>query len=106
MRGAAEEFAAVLATTPFTDTTYPVYANVTAEPVQGADAIREELARQLTRSVRWTESVRAMIAAGADTFVEIGSKDVLTNLLKRIDGDKRGVTLGSAAAIETFVKSD
>jgi [acyl-carrier-protein] S-malonyltransferase len=106
MRGAAEEFAAVLAATPFTDTTYPVYANVTAEPVQGAGAIREELARQLTRSVCWTESVRAMIAAGADTFIEIGSKDVLTNLLKRIDGDKRGVTLGSAAAIETFVKSD
>jgi [acyl-carrier-protein] S-malonyltransferase len=106
MRGAAEGFAAVLAATPFTDTAYPVYANVTAAPVQGAAAIRDELAQQLTSSVRWTESVRAMIAAGADTFVEIGSKDVLTNLLKRIDGDKRGIALGTAEAVEAFVKSD
>jgi [acyl-carrier-protein] S-malonyltransferase len=106
MRGAAEEFAAVLAATPFTDTAYPVYANVTAAPVQGAAALRDELAQQLTSSVRWTESVRAMIAAGADTFIEIGSKDVLTNLLKRIDGDKRGIALGTAEAVKAFVKSD
>jgi [acyl-carrier-protein] S-malonyltransferase len=106
MRGAAEEFAAVLAATPFTGTAYPVYANVTAAPVQGAAALRDELAQQLTSSVRWTESVRAMIAAGADTFIEIGSKDVLTNLLKRIDGDKRGIALGTAEAVKAFVKSD
>jgi [acyl-carrier-protein] S-malonyltransferase len=106
MRGAAEEFAAVLAATPFTDTAYPVHANVTAAPVQGAAALRDELAQQLTSSVRWTESVRAMIAAGADTFIEIGSKDVLTNLLKRIDGDKRGIALGTAEAVKAFVKSD
>lgn len=105
MGGAAAEFAAVLASISFTEPAWPVYANVDAAPVQGAEAIRVELTRQLTHSVRWTESVRAMIAAGAQTFVEIGSKDVLTNLLKRIDGEKTGINLGSAAALQAFVDS-
>lgn len=105
MSSAAEEFAAALASTPFTETAWPVYANVNAMPVQGADAMRAELALQLTHSVRWVESVRAMIAAGAHTFVEIGSKDVLTNLLKRIDGGKAGVALESVATLQEFVNS-
>ena len=60
----------------------------------------------MTRSVRWTESVQAMIGAGAQMFVEIGSKDVLTNLLKRIDSSAAAVNLSTVAALEAFVDSD
>ncbi len=105
MAAAAEGFAAVLAETPFHAPAYPVYANVTAAPITGPDAIREELTVQLTRSVRWTESVQGMLAAGARTFIEIGSKDVLTNLLKRIDGTANGIALNSADALMAIVTS-
>jgi [acyl-carrier-protein] S-malonyltransferase len=45
--------------------------------------------------VRWTDSVRYMLAQGMTTFVELGAKDVLTTLLKRIDGNARGLALGT-----------
>ena len=59
-----------------------------------------------TRWPAYVDRVQALTGAGAQTFVEIGSKDVLTNLLKRIDGTRTGIALGSAAAIEAFVNSD
>lgn len=106
MAAAADGFGAVLAGTTFHAPVWPVYANVTAEPVTDPAAIREELTVQLTRSVRWTESVQAMLAAGARTFVEVGSKDVLTNLLKRIDSTANGVSVNGAGPLAAFVKSD
>lgn len=62
----------------------PVYANVTARPVQKASEIRELLFKQLTSPVRWEESVVNMAADGATTFVEIGPGKVLQGLVKRI----------------------
>lgn len=106
MAEASRSFAEALAATPFSEPAYPVYANVTAAPVGDVAAMREELTVQLTRSVRWTESVQAMIGAGARTFVEIGSKDVLTNLLKRIDGTAAGVNLSTAEVLTQWVNSD
>ena len=50
--------------------------------------IQTELDQQLTQSVRWTESMRAIIAAGAQTFIEIGSGTVLAGLMRRIDRSK------------------
>lgn len=103
MESASTVFQLHLSQTTFTAPQYPVYANVTAEPLTDADAIRKELNNQLTQSVRWTESVQAMIGAGVDYFVEIGSKDVLTGLLRRIDRSKRGVALNGLDALQKFV---
>jgi [acyl-carrier-protein] S-malonyltransferase len=49
--------------------------------------------------VRWADSVRAMRALGAETFIELGSKDVLTGLLKRIDPGARGLAAGTPEEI-------
>ncbi|MEZ4667270.1 MAG: hypothetical protein R3E39_05030 [Anaerolineae bacterium] len=81
----------------------PVYGNVDAAPLRDVDAIRRELSLQLTSSVRWTESVQAMVAAGAETFLELGPKDVLVGLLKRIDRSKAGRALNSAESLQKFV---
>jgi [acyl-carrier-protein] S-malonyltransferase len=62
----------------------PVYANVTAKPVQKAAEIRALLVDQVTSPVRWDESITAMAAAGAVKFVEIGPGKVLQGLAKRI----------------------
>lgn len=69
------------------DATVPVYANVTAKPVQKADEIRNLLYRQLTSPVRWEESIKNMIAGGAEKFTEIGPGKVLQGLIKRINGN-------------------
>ncbi|MDX2065964.1 MAG: ACP S-malonyltransferase [Fimbriimonadaceae bacterium] len=65
----------------------PVVANVTANPVTDPSAWPDLLARQLYSSVRWTESVQRMIAAGVTEFVEFGSGEVLAGLIKRISRD-------------------
>lgn len=62
---------------------FPVYANVDAGPVSDVRTARNTLVRQLTRPVRWSESVRAMVAAGAGQFVELGPGRVLAGLNRR-----------------------
>lgn len=64
----------------------PVYTNVTAKPVRRAEEIREMLYLQLTRPVRWEESVVNMAGDGAGLFVEIGPGKVLQGLIKRTVG--------------------
>lgn len=84
MAPAAEEFAARVAATPFLPPHTPIIANITAHPLQTPADIRAELVGQLTSSVQWTASVRAMAEAGAARFVEFGPGEVLTGLVKRI----------------------
>lgn len=103
MSTAAVQFQHALAGIHFSDPQIPIYANITAAPLTGAEAIRQELNEQLTQPVRWTESIRAMIAAGIQRFVEIGSGNVLTGLLKRIDRNVEGVTINDAASLEQFI---
>ena len=85
MTEAATEFRHLLDATPFLEPAVPIVANATARPLTGPDGIRDALGRQLTSPVRWTESVRWMIGQGVTRFVEVGPKEVLTGLLRRID---------------------
>jgi len=85
MQSAREALTAALAETTIHNATIPVYANVTAGPVQKAEEIRTLLAQQLTSPVRWEESVRNMIIKGVQAFIEIGPGKVLQGLVKRID---------------------
>lgn len=103
MSTASESFRTLLDQTTFTQPMIPVYANVSAIPLDTVEAIREELNQQLTHEVRWTETMQAMIADGVERFIEIGSGDVLTGLIKRIDRTKTRITLDGADAIKTFV---
>lgn len=103
MSAIADDFRAALDATEFSAPTIPVISNVNASPLTSVAAIRTELAAQLTSTVRWTESVLVMRQAGIETFVEIGPKDVLTGLIKRIDRAAERHTLNSADAIGQFV---
>jgi len=69
------------------DPSVPVYVNVDAEPVTGAAAARSALVRQVSRPVRWEDSVRRMIEDGVTLFIEVGPGRVLSGLLARIDKD-------------------
>jgi [acyl-carrier-protein] S-malonyltransferase len=103
MEPAPAAFRQALIATHFQKPQMPVYGNVEAAPLTDADTIRRELDLQLTHSVRWTESVQAMIQQGVETFIEFGPKDVLTGLLKRIDRSKSGTALNNADSVKAFI---
>ncbi|MCY3866284.1 MAG: ACP S-malonyltransferase [Chloroflexi bacterium] len=105
MAAASEGFLEVVHSTAFSPPAPPVYGNVTAQPLETAADIETELDQQLTRSVRWTESMRSIIGAGAETFIEIGSGSVLTGLMRRIDRSKKRVSLNSVAALNAFLEA-
>ena len=85
MAEAATEFRRLLDATPFQKPTVPLVANATAGPLTDPDDIRDGLGRQLTSPVHWSESMHWMIAQGVTRFVEVGPREVLTGLLRRID---------------------
>ena len=84
-----------IAATPIVEPVCPVYQNVTATAETDPIRIKANLLAQLTSPVRWTQSVKAMIADGAESFTEIGPGTVLQGLVKRIAG-----TAGVEVAIE------
>ena len=104
MQTAAQALASVVAQVDFHQPRVPVVANVTAAPITTVAEIREELVEQLTSTVRWVESVQHMIAQGVTTFVEIGPKNVLTGLIRRIDKSVRTVNVGDVAGVEALTR--
>ena len=104
MRPAAEAFTDIVAEVDFHQPRVPVVANVTAAPITTVAEIEDELVKQLTSTVRWVESVQYIIAQGVTTFVEIGPKDVLTGLIRRIDKNVRKVNVGDVVGIEACVE--
>jgi len=77
------------------DPVIPLVGNVTARPLTCAASIRADLQAQLFSRVRWTESIQHMQAQGVTHFIELGSGSVLTGLLKRIDRQAQGYSVGS-----------
>lgn len=100
MAEAADEFRRALDATPFRKPDIPLVANATACPLIEPGEIRNALGRQLTSPVRWTESVRWMIDQGVTRFIEIGPKEVLCGLLRRIDRSVERVTTAQALGQE------
>jgi [acyl-carrier-protein] S-malonyltransferase len=101
MQSGVEEYRRAVDAVPFIAPNPPVVGNVNAAPLTDPNDIRAELPAQLTSQVRWTESVRYILAAprGVTTFIELGSKDVLTGLLKRIDANAQGLAVGTPEAL-------
>lgn len=82
----------------------PVVANVSAAKVVDPAAIRDLLVEQVTATVRWRESVLAMLEMGVDGFLELGAGKVLTGLVRRIAPDAAAMTAGTPAEIEAALK--
>jgi [acyl-carrier-protein] S-malonyltransferase len=99
-----DEFRQAVEAVEFRMPTVPVVANVSAVPLESVEAIREELVQQLTSPVRWVESVRYMIGQGVTKFVEIGPKDVLKKLMRRIDKSVQAMSVGDVRAVDSQQK--
>jgi [acyl-carrier-protein] S-malonyltransferase len=105
MAAASESFQAIVRSTEFSPPRVPVWGNVLAQPLESVAEIRTELDQQLTQSVRWTESMRALIDEGAETIIEIGSGNVLTGLMRRIDRAKTRICLNSVDALGALLET-
>ena len=84
MEGANLDFAAILSTLNFKAPQIPLYLNATAAPETDPSRLRQAMSRQLTSPVRWAELIFNLKAAGVDTWVEVGPKNVLKGLVKKI----------------------
>jgi [acyl-carrier-protein] S-malonyltransferase len=98
MQPAADAFAAVLAAVPLAAPRIPVIPNVTAVPTTDPAALRDALARQITGSVRWTDTLFAMRDMGVGTYLEIGPGNVLVGLVQRTLPDTPARTATDALA--------
>lgn len=87
MEPARAELAEGIAKAQFSTPVCPVYQNVTAMPSTDPEEIKANLLAQLTAPVRWTQSVRNMIADGASEFIEVGPGNVLQGLVKKTGGN-------------------
>ena len=85
MAPAGAELEQAIAQASFSAPVCPVYQNVDARPYTNPDQIRQNLIRQLTAPVRWTQTVQNMVADGAASFTELGPGSVLCGLVSKID---------------------
>jgi len=85
MEPARAELAEAINSTHFSTPVCPVYQNVTAGPVSDPEVIKANLIAQLTAPVRWTQTVKNMIADGCTSFTEVGPGQVLQGLVKKVD---------------------
>lgn len=86
--------------TPISPPEIPIIGNVNAKPLATDEEIRADLQAQLTERVRWTETIQFMLEQGIDTFVDVGSGNVLTGLVKRISRKTTRLSLGTPEDFE------
>ena len=100
MRPAEERLAPHLNETDFGTPEVPIVVNVDANATREADRARTALIEQVSRPVRWQQSVEAMAAMGVELFVEIGPGKVLSGLVGRINKQIRRVNVETPADFE------
>jgi [acyl-carrier-protein] S-malonyltransferase len=102
MKVVVDDYAKFVNSLHYVPPTIPVIANASALPLTDVDSIKKELVSQLTTQVRWTDSIRYIASHGVTKFYEIGSKDVLIGLLKRIAPESQGAAVGTPEAVEAM----
>lgn len=105
MLSAQEKLAPELAAITLNEPSVPVICNVDASMVTSAEDIRSTLVRQVSGSVRWSDSMQKFIADGDTNFIEIGPGGVLRGLMKRIDRRASICSVHDCATMEAAVNS-
>jgi [acyl-carrier-protein] S-malonyltransferase len=100
MKPAEQGFAPVLEAAELRDPKLPVYVNVDAAPVTSGSAARDALIRQVSRAVRWEQTIVRMLEDGVSLFVEIGPGKALTGMIKRIAKDAARANVETPADFE------
>lgn len=107
MKPAEEKMAQVLSESEFKNALFPIVQNVSAEPVTDAEALKQNLVRQVCAPVRWIECVQAIHNQGVNRAVEVGSGKVIAGLVKKISPEVNVFNLNSMddlKAVEAALK--
>jgi [acyl-carrier-protein] S-malonyltransferase len=94
MRHAQDDFNQAVLAAPITQPNIPIIGNVSAQPLNSIDEIHNDLQSQLTHRVRWTESIEFIIGKGVNVFIELGSGNVLSGLIRRINNKVERYSFG------------
>lgn len=105
MQPAAVGLARALATTEIHNASIPVISNISATPLDKAEAIREELAQQVASSVQWVRTIEYLVNTGVTVFIEIGPGQALTGMVKRIAKGVTTLNVSNMAELEKTVGS-
>ena len=100
---AGKELAKVLENVEILPLKIPYVTNVTAQYVEDSLQTKELLAKQISSSVRWQQSVENMIAQGVDTFVEIGPGKTLAGFMRKIDKNVKVYNIQTVADIDVVI---
>ena len=101
---AAEKMKKALSELPLSRPRLPVYANVTAQKITDED-LTELLSKQIMSPVRWEQTVRNMIADGADIFVEIGPGKTLCGLIAKTDASVAVLNVEDAESLKNTIET-
>ena len=102
---AGEKLGEFLENVEISDPQIPYVANVTASYVTDKAEVKSLLARQVSSSVRWEQSVRAMLADGVDTFIEIGPGKTLAGFMRKITRDAKVVNIETLQDVKALKES-
>lgn len=102
---AGEELAEVLKDVELSPLKVPYVTNVTAEQVSDIGMTRDLLAKQVSSSVKWQQSMENLIADGVDTFVEIGPGKTLAGFMRKISRDVKVYNIGTWDDVEKVVEN-
>ncbi len=105
MASAYDRLTKAIAQADFQDPDAPVYANVDAAPYETTRPWPRLLARQLTSPVRWHQTIRRLLDAGGETIVELGPRNALTGMARRIDRGAVTLSVKSPADIDPLLES-
>ncbi len=103
MNSAKEELFEELNNTEIYDARFPVYANVTAEPVKSKNEIKKLLYEQVTSPVKWEQTIKKMADDGVTEFYEIGPGKVLQGLAKRIAPEIKCINIDKYNEVEKYL---
>lgn len=100
MSGASERLSELLDTLEFHAPIVPIINNADAKPLSDPQEIKDSLVRQLNQPLLWEDSIRLMVENGVDTIVEVGPKNVLAGLIRRIDKNIKTLNVGDTNGLE------
>lgn len=105
MQGAQDKLAAELSNLELATPSIPVVCNFGATTVSSAEEIRSTLEKQVTGSVRWTESIRLLISMGHTEFLELGPGKIIAGLVAKIDKSATVHSVEDMASLEAAVEA-
>jgi [acyl-carrier-protein] S-malonyltransferase len=105
MQPAQDRLAADLQALNFAQPHVPVISNVYARPIEDGESAREALVRQVTGSVKWSESMQWLVAKDVSTFIEVGPGKVLCGLMRQIDRSKKCLNVEDDASLQKTMQA-